>query len=31
MVAYDISSDNKRTKLAKELLKFGIRTQKSFF
>ena len=31
VVAYDISNDNKRTKLAKELLKFGIRTQKSFF
>jgi len=31
IVAYDISNDVKRNRLAKELLKFGIRTQKSFF
>ena len=31
VIAYDISSNVKRNKLAKELLKFGIRTQKSFF
>ena len=31
VIAYDISNDKKRTKLAKELLRFGIRTQKSFF
>jgi CRISPR-associated protein Cas2 len=31
VIAYDISSNIKRNKLAKELLKFGIRTQKSFF
>jgi len=31
IVAYDISKDKKRNKFAKELLKFGIRTQKSVF
>ena len=31
IVAYDISNDVKRNRLAKELLKFGVRTQKSFF
>jgi len=31
IVAYDIRSDRKRTKLAKNLLQFGIRTQKSLF
>jgi len=31
IVAYDISSDNQRNKLAKALLEFGIRTQKSLF
>jgi len=31
IVAYDISKDKKRNKFAKELLKFGIRTQKSIF
>ena len=31
VIAYDIKSDKKRNKLAKELLKYGIRTQKSVF
>jgi len=31
IVAYDIRSDKKRMKLAKNLLQFGIRTQKSMF
>ena len=31
IVAYDIRSDRKRAKLAKNLLQFGIRTQKSMF
>ena len=31
LIAYDIRSDKKRTKLAKNLLQFGIRTQKSIF
>jgi len=31
IVAYDIRSDKKRAKLAKNLLQFGIRTQKSMF
>ena len=31
VVAYDIRSDVKRGKLAKNLLQFGIRTQKSMF
>ena len=31
VVAYDIKSDRKRYALAKELLKYGIRTQKSLF
>ena len=31
VVTYDISNDNQRNKLAKNLLQFGIRTQKSFF
>ena len=31
IIAYDIRSDKKRTKLAKNLLQFGIRTQKSVF
>jgi CRISPR-associated protein Cas2 len=31
VVAYDIKNDKKRNKLAKELLKYGIRTQKSVF
>jgi len=31
IVTYDISNDKKRNKLSKELLQFGIRTQKSFF
>ncbi|WP_456479974.1 CRISPR-associated endonuclease Cas2 [Nautilia sp.] len=31
IIAYDISNDKQRSSLAKELLKFGIRTQKSFF
>jgi CRISPR-associated protein Cas2 len=31
IVAYDIKSDKKRSYLAKELLKFGIRTQFSLF
>ena len=31
VVAYDISKDDKRNKFAKELLKFGIRAQKSIF
>jgi CRISPR-associated protein Cas2 len=31
VVTYDISNDKQRNKLAKELLVFGIRTQKSFF
>jgi CRISPR-associated endonuclease Cas2 len=30
-IAYDISNDANRSKLAKRLLEFGIRTQKSFF
>jgi len=31
VVAYDISKTKKRNKFAKELLKFGIRAQKSIF
>jgi len=31
IVAYDIRSNKKRSKLAKNLLQFGIRTQKSMF
>jgi len=31
IVTYDISNDKKRNRLAKDLLQFGIRTQKSFF
>ncbi len=31
IIAYDISDNDTRHKLAKELLRFGIRTQKSFF
>jgi len=31
IVAYDIRSNRKRAKLAKNLLQFGIRTQKSMF
>ncbi|WP_457561946.1 CRISPR-associated endonuclease Cas2 [Caminibacter pacificus] len=31
VVTYDISNNKQRNKLAKELLVFGIRTQKSFF
>ena len=31
VVTYDIKNDKQRGKLAKELLQFGIRTQKSFF
>lgn len=31
IVAYDITDDMQRAKLAKEMLKFGIRTQKSLF
>jgi len=31
VVTYDISNDKQRSKLAKNLLQFGIRTQKSFF
>ena len=31
VIAYDIENDKKRNKLAKELLKYGIRTQKSVF
>jgi CRISPR-associated protein Cas2 len=31
IVTYDIKTDKKRNRLAKELLKFGIRTQYSFF
>jgi len=31
IVAYDIRNDKKRAKLAKNLLQFGIRTQKSVF
>jgi CRISPR-associated protein Cas2 len=31
MITYDISKDKKRYKFAKELLQFGIRTQKSVF
>jgi len=31
IVAYDIRSNKKRAKLAKNLLQFGIRTQKSMF
>jgi CRISPR-associated protein Cas2 len=31
IVAYDISNDKQRNKLAKALLEFGIRTQKSLF
>ena len=31
IVAYDIRNDKKRMKLAKNLLQFGIRTQKSVF
>jgi CRISPR-associated protein Cas2 len=31
IVAYDIRNNRQRNHLAKELLKFGIRTQKSFF
>jgi len=31
IIAYDITNDKNRTLLAKELLKFGIRTQKSLF
>lgn len=31
IIAYDISSDKRRNKLAKGLLRFGIRTQKSLF
>ena len=31
VVAYDIKSDKSRNFFAKEMLKFGIRTQKSFF
>jgi CRISPR-associated protein Cas2 len=31
IITYDISDDKKRYKLAKELLMYGIRTQKSLF
>ena len=31
VIAYDIENNKKRNKLAKELLKYGIRTQKSVF
>ena len=31
VIAYDIRSNKKRNKLAKNLLQFGIRTQKSLF
>jgi len=31
VVAYDIKNDKSRNFFAKEMLKFGIRTQKSFF
>jgi CRISPR-associated protein Cas2 len=31
IVTYDIASDTKRARLAKEMLRFGIRTQKSVF
>ena len=31
VIAYDIQNNKKRNKLAKELLKYGIRTQKSVF
>jgi len=31
IVTYDIKKDRQRSHLAKELLKFGVRTQKSFF
>ena len=31
VITYDIKVDKKRNRLAKELLQFGIRTQKSFF
>jgi len=31
IVTYDIVNNKKRNRLAKELLQFGIRTQKSFF
>ena len=31
VVTYDIVNEKQRNKLAKELLQFGIRTQKSFF
>ena len=30
-ISYDIKKDKQRNHLAKELLQFGIRTQKSFF
>ena len=31
VITYDIKTDKQRNKLSKDLLQFGIRTQKSFF